>query len=59
MQKNLNHLNPLFPLRRGYSFTKNKGGKLIRSARDVKEGDAVETVLHEGSFKSLITKINH
>ena len=51
-------LSPLAVLARGYSITgKLPGGGVLRSSKNVKIGDNVETRLGKGSFISEITKI--
>ena len=47
-------LNPLHVLRRGYSLTLHRGAPL-RSAADVRPGDALHTLLGEGSVTSTVT----
>jgi len=41
-------------LRRGFSVTRRAGGELVRSAEDVAVGDAVQTELADGSFRSRV-----
>jgi exodeoxyribonuclease VII large subunit len=42
-------------LRRGFSITRRlRGGKIVRSAAEVREGDRVETRTAEGSFHSRV-----
>lgn len=43
-------------LEKGYSITL-KNGKIIKSRKDLQIGDTIETVIHEGSFESLINKL--
>ena len=52
----LHLLDPVNLLRRGYSITL-AGGKVVRSARMLKKGQQIETILHDGKVESLIT--NH
>lgn len=47
-------LNPNNVLSRGYSISMNAEGKVIKSAKDVKVGDKLITVLKEGKLVSLV-----
>ena len=53
----LHALSPLAVLERGYSITFDHQGRILKSAAGLKVGDAVETQLHRGSFKSRIESI--
>lgn len=46
----LDALSPLAVLGRGYSITKDAEGRVIRSAAQVADGDAVEILLHHGEL---------
>jgi exodeoxyribonuclease VII large subunit len=50
---NVNHLDPLNILKRGYSITCNNG-KAVKSASEVKVNDTLRTVLHEGELISRV-----
>ena len=53
----LQRLNDALPekqLARGYSITL-KDGKAVKNASDLKEGDALVTVLNQGKVESVIT----
>lgn len=50
---NINHLNPVNILKRGYSITYNNG-KALKAASGVKINDILRTVLHEGEVLSRI-----
>ena len=50
----LRALNPLAVLERGYSLTKDRAGRIVRSADDVKEGDRVFTTLARGALESEV-----
>jgi exodeoxyribonuclease VII large subunit len=51
-------LSPLGILKRGYSITmKLPGGAIVKDAADLKVGDAVETRLGKGKFKSRVEGI--
>ncbi len=47
-------LNPLKVLNRGYSLTRTGDGVLVRSVVDVSRGDAVVTMLKDGTFASKV-----
>lgn len=47
-------LKPENTLKRGYSITRIKGGKAVRSASDVAEGTVIETLLENGSLTSVV-----
>jgi exodeoxyribonuclease VII large subunit len=52
-ESNINHLNPVNILNRGYSITYNNG-KAVKSASEVKINDSVRTVLHDGELLSRV-----
>lgn len=56
INKDIDLLNPRNVLRRGYSIT-YVNGKSIKTYSEVKANSEVNTVLFEGSFKSIITTI--
>ncbi|HSV72291.1 MAG TPA: exodeoxyribonuclease VII large subunit [Chthonomonadales bacterium] len=47
-------LDPAAVLRRGYTITRI-GGRAVTRAGDVRPGDEIETVLHEGRLRSTVT----
>jgi len=49
----LQALNPLGVLRRGYSLTTLKNGKVVKSIADVKRGDVLVTRVEDGSIESV------
>jgi exodeoxyribonuclease VII large subunit len=53
IETNINNLSPANVLKRGYSITLHNG-KAIKSYRDVKAGDVLNTVLFEGNIQSVI-----
>ncbi|MDH7576228.1 MAG: exodeoxyribonuclease VII large subunit [Bacillota bacterium] len=54
----LNSLSPLTILQRGYSLCwVPQTGQLIRSSRQVGEGDALEVILGEGSLSCLVKEV--
>jgi exodeoxyribonuclease VII large subunit len=52
-ESNINHLNPVNILKRGYSITYHNG-KAVKSASEVKINDKLRTVLHEGELLSRV-----
>ncbi len=46
----LHSLSPLAVLGRGYSLTRAADGAIVRAARQIRAGDAVSVLLHEGSL---------
>lgn len=52
-ESNINHLNPVNVLKRGYSITYNNG-KAVKSISDAEVGDSLRTVLYKGE---LISKV--
>jgi exodeoxyribonuclease VII large subunit len=46
----LHSLSPLAVLGRGYSLTLTPARSIVRSWRDVRAGDAVRVLLHEGTL---------
>lgn len=52
-ESNINHLNPVNILKRGYSITYHNG-KAVKSASEVKINDNLRTVLHEGELLSRV-----
>lgn len=53
LARELEALNPTKVLQRGYSMTTKKNGELIRSAKDVKQGDKLLTRLADGTVESV------
>jgi exodeoxyribonuclease VII large subunit len=53
----LESLSPLGVLARGYSLTRLPSGAVLRSAGQVRSGDAVEILLHEGVLGARITDV--
>ena len=51
----LHSLSPLAVLARGYSLTRSPEGDVIRAARQVRVGDDVSVLLHEGSLDCRVT----
>ena len=57
LQETLRLTDPQQILKRGFSLTL-KDGKVIRSAKQVKEGDLIETRLADGTLESTIQNMN-
>lgn len=53
----LEALSPLATLSRGYSLTFEASGRILRRARDVKEGDAIMVRLPEGSLDAQVMRV--
>lgn len=53
----LEALSPLKVLERGFSITQTKDGKVITSAKEVRPGDNVTTVLKDGTIISKVEKV--
>jgi exodeoxyribonuclease VII large subunit len=53
MEKNIENMSPESVLKRGYSITLSNG-KAVKSTENLKEGDALETILFEGRIFSLL-----
>jgi exodeoxyribonuclease VII large subunit len=51
----LDSLSPLAVLARGYSLTRTPAGQIVRRAADVRPGDAVDVLLHEGRLDCRVT----
>jgi len=52
-ESNINHLNPINVLKRGYSITYNND-RAVKSVSDVQIGDSMRTVLYEGELMSKL-----
>ena len=46
-------LDPMLPLKRGYSMTLHKG-TIVRDPKKLQKGDEIETILEKGNIKSII-----
>jgi exodeoxyribonuclease VII large subunit len=54
----LDHLNPLNVLGRGYSITRDaETDDIIRSSSDLSEGDTIRTTLSDGSFNATVKEV--
>lgn len=56
-KKRVDDLNPLNVLKRGYSLTSGKDGKIITSVKNIKENDEIKTILSDGEVISEIRKV--
>lgn len=56
MKVRLSALDPALQLQRGYSITYTSDGKLLRSAKDLQQGDRLVTRLAEGSVMSEVVE---
>ncbi len=54
LEKSLMILNPINVLKRGYTISSFKG-RIIKSIKEVKENDMLETLFPDGSVKSKVT----
>ena len=53
----LDAVSPLKILGRGYSFTSNEQGKIIKSANDVHWGEEIRTRLQDGEICSVVQEV--
>ncbi len=53
-EKSIEHLSPKNVLKRGYSITRHKG-RSIKEAKEVGQGETIETQLHHGDLTSITT----
>jgi exodeoxyribonuclease VII large subunit len=56
LQASLSGLDPRAVLERGYSITRDAQGKVLRDARDAREGELVLTTLGRGALRSKVKK---
>lgn len=54
MERQLRAVGPLNVLERGYSVTRRADGRVVRSAGEVRAGDAIETLLGDGRVRSVV-----
>ena len=57
LEKNVNNMNPKNVMKRGYSITL-LNGKSVTSSDKLKQGDRLETILHEGNVLSTVTSVS-
>jgi exodeoxyribonuclease VII large subunit len=53
----LDSLSPLAVLGRGYSLTRTPDGHIVRAARDVRPGDPLSVLLHEGRVDCRVEQV--
>ena len=58
MSSNLKAVSPLAVLDRGYAIVMNDKGKALKSSKEVKVGDIINTRLAEGEIISNVSKKN-
>ena len=58
MSSNLKAVSPLAVLDRGYAIVMNNKGKALKSSKEVKVGDIINTRLAEGELISNVSKKN-
>lgn len=51
----LDGLSPLGALARGFSVTKDKEGRLVRSVTQAKKGDSLEILVEDGRIRTMVT----
>jgi len=54
LEKTVDHYNPQKQLKRGYSITTDKYGKVIRSVKQVKKDDKINVIVSDGNIKSKV-----
>jgi len=54
LETRLNSIGPLEVLRRGFTLTQDTSGNVVRSSKEVKEGDKIITVLSDGTIESTV-----
>ncbi len=57
LSASLDALSPLAVLGRGYAMAKNQDGKIIKSWRDISQGEEIEILLGEGGFSASVGEI--
>lgn len=58
-QQNLESLNPISVLQRGYAIIRNQSGYLVTSVDQVKNDDELEVRLKDGEFKAIAKTSQH
>jgi exodeoxyribonuclease VII large subunit len=54
LRTRLESIGPMEVLGRGYSLTQDSSGKVVRTSKDVKEGELIRTVLADGTIQSKV-----
>ena len=49
-------LDPVQVMRRGWSITRDAGGRVVRDAASLREGDAIVTTVAAGEIASTVTR---
>ena len=57
VSRTLEAIGPLAVLQRGYSLTLNASGSPVRSAKSLRLGEVIETVLADGQVRSVIDRM--
>jgi len=58
LSRQIEVLNPLAILDRGYAVLSSKAGELIRSVQQVKQGDRIQARLADGEIKTAVESVN-
>ena len=58
LKKEINALSPLSVLKRGYALVKDDKGRIIRSKKDVKDGDVLFIRVEKGEIRSVVQEEN-
>ncbi|MCT6848703.1 MAG: exodeoxyribonuclease VII large subunit, partial [Apilactobacillus kunkeei] len=53
----LDHLSPLKVMSRGFSFTTNSDGKVVKKVDDIKKNDDIELKLIDGYAKATVNEV--
>ena len=53
LEKNIDNMSPKNVIKRGYSITL-LNGKSVKAFKDVKQGDILSTIIHEGQILSTV-----
>jgi exodeoxyribonuclease VII large subunit len=56
MTQLLQSFNPLHVLKRGYTMTLRSDGRMVRSAKDVADGETITTKFADGDIHSTVTR---
>ena len=56
--ENLNMLNPLSVISRGFSAVYDDCGRLVRSTEDVGKGDLINIKVTDGNIKGIVTEVS-
>ena len=53
----INILDPMDVVRRGFSITKRRDGKTVKSIKDVQKNDGISTIVADGRIDSQVEEI--